>query len=140
MYKTKEIKIMSEKPYYIGLTVGSKYAAYAVTNDSYNLERFKGQDMWGTYKFSEAETSKDRTAARSARKNIKKEKKRIGLLRTYFYDEVMSVDKNFFIRQDNSTFFRKIKMQFLMAAEMFCLMMITTRIQIIINSFLQYII
>lgn len=100
---------MNKNPYYIGLTVGPKYAAYAVTNESYNLERFKGQDMWGIYKFSEAETSEARTAARSARKNIKKEKKRIGLLRTYFYNEVMSVDKNFFIRQDNSTFFPEDK-------------------------------
>ena len=89
---------MNKNPYYIGLTVGPKYAAYAVTNESYNLERFKGQDMWGIYKFSEAETSEARTAARSARKNIKKEKKRIGLLRTYFYDEIMKIDKNFLIK------------------------------------------
>ena len=55
---------MSKEPYYIGLTVGPEYAAYAVTNESYNLERFKGQDMWGIYKFKEAETSANRTAIR----------------------------------------------------------------------------
>lgn len=100
---------MVNKPYYIGLTVGPEYAAYAVTNESYNLERFKGQDMWGIYKFKEAETSTDRTAFRSSKKNIKKEKNRIGLLRTYFYDEIMKVDKNFFIRLDNSTFYPEDK-------------------------------
>ena len=66
---------MGNKPYYIGLTVGPEYTAYAVTNESYNLEKFKGQDMWGIYKFKEAETSADRTVFRSSRKNIKKEKK-----------------------------------------------------------------
>ena len=48
---------MVNKPYYIGLTVGPEYAAYAVTNESYNLEKFKGQDMWGIYRFKEPETS-----------------------------------------------------------------------------------
>lgn len=100
---------MVNKPYYIGLTVGPEYAAYAVTNESYNLEKFKGQDMWGIYKFKEAETSADRTVFRSSRKNIKKEKKRIGLLKAYFYDEIMKVDENFFIRQDNSTFYPEDK-------------------------------
>ena len=100
---------MANKPYYIGLTVGPEYAAYAVTNESYNLERFKGQDMWGIYKFKEAETSVDRTTFRSSRKNIKKEKKRIGLLRAYFHDEIMKIDENFFIRLDNSTFYPEDK-------------------------------
>lgn len=100
---------MVNKPYYIGLTVGPEYAAYAVTNESYNLEKFKGQDMWGIYKFKEAETSADRTVFRSSRKNIKKEKKRINLLKAYFYDEIMKVDKNFFIRLDNSSFFPEDK-------------------------------
>lgn len=68
---------MSKEPYYIGLTVGPEYAAYAVTNESYNLERFKGQDMWGIYKFKEAETSANRTAIRSARKNIKRKRKEL---------------------------------------------------------------
>lgn len=107
--KFKRGKYMSKEPYYIGLTVGPEYAAYAVTNESYNLERFKGQDMWGIYKFKEAETSANRTAIRSARKNIKKEKKRINLLKAYFYDEIMKVDKNFFIRLDNSFFFPEDK-------------------------------
>ena len=107
--KFKRGKYMSKEPYYIGLTVGPEYAAYAVTNESYNLERFKGQDMWGIYKFKEAKTSADRTAIRSARKNIIKGKKRINLLKTYFYDEIMKVDKNFFIRLDNSSFFPEDK-------------------------------
>lgn len=47
---------MKREPYYIGLEVGPTYAAYAVTNESYNLERFRGKDMWGIYKFDEAES------------------------------------------------------------------------------------
>lgn len=96
---------MKRKPYYIGLEVGPTYAAYAVTNESYNLERFKGKDMWGIYKFDEAENSQDRRNARSARKNIKKEKERIGLIRSYFHDEIEKADVNFFARLDNSTFY-----------------------------------
>lgn len=95
---------MKREPYYIGLEVGPTYAAYAVTNESYNLERFRGKDMWGIYKFDEAESSQDRKNARSARKNIKKEKERIGLIRSYFHDEIEKADVNFFARLDNSTF------------------------------------
>ena len=51
---------MKREPYYIGLEVGPTYAAYAVTNESYNLERFRGKDMWGIYKFDEAESSQEK--------------------------------------------------------------------------------
>ena len=47
----KSIRKESQEPYYIGLNVGPTYAAYAVTNTSYNLSRFKGKDMWGVYKY-----------------------------------------------------------------------------------------
>ena len=99
----------AQEPYYIGLNAGPTYAAYAVTNTSYNLSRFKGKDMWGVYKFDEAETAEERTQYRQGRTNKKKIKERIGLLRSYFADEVQKVDENFFVRLDNSFYYNEDK-------------------------------
>ena len=99
----------AQEPYYIGLNAGPAYAAYAVTNTSYNLSRFKGKDMWGVYKFDEAETAEERTQYRQGRTNKKKIKERIGLLRSYFADEVQKVDENFFVRLDNSFYYNEDK-------------------------------
>ena len=99
----------AQEPYYIGLNAGPAYAAYAVTNTSYNLSKFNGKDMWGVYKFDEAETAEERTQYRQGRVNKKKIKERIGLLRSYFADEVQKVDENFFVRLDNSFYYSEDK-------------------------------
>lgn len=103
----KSIRKESQEPYYIGLNVGPTYAAYAVTNTSYNLSRFKGKDMWGVYKYDEAETAEDRRRFRQGRNSNLKEKERIRLLRSYFFDEIQKVEKviklpKFFIVQVTS--------------------------------------
>lgn len=36
-----------EKEYYLGLDMGTNSVGWAVTDDAYNLIRFKGKDMWG---------------------------------------------------------------------------------------------
>ena len=36
-----------EKEYYLGLDMGTNSVGWAVTDDVYNLIRFKGKDMWG---------------------------------------------------------------------------------------------
>lgn len=99
----------AQEPYYIGLNAGPAYAAYAVTNTSYNLSKFNRKDMWGVYKFDEAETAEERTQYRQGRTNKKKIKERIGLLRSYFADEVQKVDENFFVRLDNSFYYSEDK-------------------------------
>ena len=99
----------AQEPYYIGLNAGPAYAAYAVTNTSYNLSKFNGKDMWGVYKFDEAETAEERTQYRQGRVNKKKIKERIGLLRSYFADEIQKVDENFFVRLDNSFYYSEDK-------------------------------
>lgn len=105
----KSIRKESQEPYYIGLNVGPTYAAYAVTNTSYNLSRFKGKDMWGVYKYDEAETAEDRRRFRQGRNSNLKEKERIRLLRSYFFDEIQKVDENFFVRLDNSFYYSEDK-------------------------------
>ena len=99
----------AQEPYYIGLNAGPTYAAYAVTNTSYNLSKFNGKDMWGVHKFDEAETAEERTQYRRGRINKKKIKDRIGLLRSYFDDEIQKVDENFFVRLDNSFYYSEDK-------------------------------
>ena len=48
-----------EKEYYLGLDMGTNSVGWAVTDDAYNLIRFKGKDMWGI-----RELSTNRTSAR----------------------------------------------------------------------------
>ena len=43
-----------EKEYYLGLDMGTNSVGWAVTDDAYNLIRFKGKDMWGIREFDEA--------------------------------------------------------------------------------------
>ena len=40
-----------EKEYYLGLDMGTNSVGWAVTDDAYNLIRFKGKDMWGIREF-----------------------------------------------------------------------------------------
>ena len=35
------------KKYYLGLDIGTNSVGWAVTDEEYNLCRFRGKDMWG---------------------------------------------------------------------------------------------
>lgn len=39
---------MQKKDYYLGLDVGTNSVGYAVTDEEYQLMRFKGEPMWGS--------------------------------------------------------------------------------------------
>ena len=38
---------MLEKPYYLGLDMGTNSVGWAVTDQQYNLLKAKGKDLWG---------------------------------------------------------------------------------------------
>ena len=40
--------------YYIGLDVGTESVGWAVTDNEYNVKKFKGNAMWGARLFDEA--------------------------------------------------------------------------------------
>ena len=49
---------MNEK-YYLGLDVGTNSVGYAVTDEKFNLRKYKGEPMWGTHVFEEGKQCSD---------------------------------------------------------------------------------
>ena len=54
--------------YYLGLDVGSASVGWAVSDENYNLCKFKGKDMWGIRLFETAKTAAERRSKRANRR------------------------------------------------------------------------
>lgn len=100
----KERVIMNTKEYFLGLDMGTNSIGWAVTDYEYNLLRAKGKDLWGIREFDEASHAVDRRNNRVARRRRQREVVRLGLVKSYFAEEIEKVDKNFFARIDNSKY------------------------------------
>ena len=90
------------KNYYLGLDIGTNSVGWAVTDDEYNLCKFKKKDMWGIRLFENGETAAERRLQRTARRRTDRRKQRIDLLQMLFADEMAKVDDTFFIRLNES--------------------------------------
>ena len=90
------------KKYYLGLDIGTNSVGWAVTDEEYNLCRFRGKDMWGIRLFEAANTAKERRLKRSSRRRLKRRKQRIKLLQEIFAEEISKIDESFFIRLNES--------------------------------------
>lgn len=90
------------KNYYLGLDIGTNSVGWAVTDDEYNLCKFKKKDMWGIRLFENGETAAERRLQRTARRRTDRRKQRIDLLQMLFADEIAKVDDTFFIRLNES--------------------------------------
>lgn len=95
---------MLEKPYYLGLDMGTNSVGWAVTDQQYNLLKAKGKDLWGIREFAEADTSVERRTHRISRRRRQREQARIGLLNDYFHDAIIAIDPSFFQRLENSKY------------------------------------
>jgi len=89
---------MTEKKYYIGLDIGTNSVGYAVTDEQYNLCKFKGKPMWGVTLFDEAQSAADRRKVRSARRRLDRRQQRVQLIIDLFAKEIAKVDEGFFKR------------------------------------------
>lgn len=94
----------NKNAYYVGLDMGTNSVGWAVTDPEYHLLRAKGKDMWGIREFDEAKTSAERRAARISRRNRAKSVARIGLMTSYFAEELQKVDPYFLMRLQNSKY------------------------------------
>lgn len=92
------------KDYYLGLDMGTASVGWAVTDENYNLLRAKGKDLWGIREFEEAEGGIARRQNRVSRRRRQREVARIGLLKSYFADEIEKVDPYFYQRLENSKY------------------------------------
>lgn len=95
---------MITKDYFIGLDIGTDSVGWAVTDTEYNLLRARGNDLWGSYLFSESQTAEERRKYRGARRRLARVRHRLMLLQTLFKEEIEKVDPLFFIRLNDSKF------------------------------------
>lgn len=97
----------NHRNYYLGLDIGTNSVGYAVTDEQYNLLKFRGESAWGTTIFDAVSSNADRRAFRTARRRLDRRQQRIHLLQELFAEEISKVDPKFFIRLQESSLYRE---------------------------------
>ena len=95
-------QLKNNRKIYVGLDIGTDSVGYAVTNQDYDLQKFHGQDAWGSVLFDQASLSDERRGFRSARRRLDRRQQRVILLQEIFAKEIAKVDPRFFIRLSES--------------------------------------
>ncbi len=90
------------KKIYLGLDIGTDSVGYAVTDEEYKLQKFHGQDAWGSLIFDAASLSDERRGFRSSRRRLDRRQQRVQLIAELFSPEIAKVDPRFFIRLSES--------------------------------------
>lgn len=88
--------------YLVGLDIGTNSVGWAVTDEQYNLCRFKNKSMWGIRLFESANTAEERRGKRAARRRLQRRGQRIALLQELFSEEMAKKDPTFFLRLNES--------------------------------------
>ena len=91
--------------YYIGLDMGTGALGCAVTDTQYRLIKVKGKDFWFVREYETAQPQLKRRNHRISKRKLQRHQVRIGLIRSYFADDVLKHDPLFYIRQDNSKYY-----------------------------------
>ncbi|MBZ9607277.1 type II CRISPR RNA-guided endonuclease Cas9 [Clostridium estertheticum] len=92
-----------KKKYDISLDVGTNSVGWAVTDNNYNLIRYKKQNMWGSRLFESGKTAEERRSFRSTRRRMARRKNRSALLKQIIGDVVLEEDPVFFIRMKEAS-------------------------------------
>ena len=105
---------MSNKPYSIGLDIGTNSVGWAVITDDYKVpskkmrvlgntnKHFIKKNLIGALLFDEGTTAEDRRLKRTARRRYTRRKNRLRYLQEIFSQEISKVDSSFFHRLDVS--------------------------------------
>ena len=95
--------------YYVGLDMGTGSLGGAVTDTQYHLLKVKGKDFLFVREYETAKSQLDRRTHRIAKRRLQRHKARIGLIRSYFAEDILKHDPLFYIRQDNSKYYQEDK-------------------------------
>lgn len=96
---------MKDQIYYLGLDIGTDSVGYAVTDETYQLRKFRGEPMWGVTTFEAANDAAERRAKRTARRSLDRRQQRVQLLEELFAPEICKNDAQFFVRRRESALF-----------------------------------
>jgi CRISPR-associated endonuclease Csn1 len=97
----------NQKKYYLGLDIGTDSIGYAVSNEQYELLKFKGEPMWGVHLFEEAKLNNERRGFRATRRRLDRRQQRVKLVQEIFATEIAKVDENFYRRIKESSLWRE---------------------------------
>lgn len=86
------------KDYFIGLDIGTDSVGWAVTDNAYNVLKFKGNAMWGIRLIEESQTAQERRLFRGSRRRVQRDKFRLSCLEEIFNEEISKLDPSFFHR------------------------------------------
>ena len=90
--------------YFLGLDIGTGSVGWAVTDETYNLQKANRKYLWGVRLFDTANTAADRRLNRAARRRHQRKLQRLRLLQEIFDKEVSKVDPDFFARLKESAY------------------------------------
>ena len=93
------------KNYFIGLDLGTDSIGWAVTDEGYNIPKFKGNAMWGIRLLDSGETAVERRIFRGTRRRTERNKFRQQCLEMLFNEEISKKDTAFFQRLKESSFY-----------------------------------
>lgn len=91
-----------EGNYYLGLDIGTNSVGYAVTDENYNVLKFRKKSMWGSRLFDDAVSAEARRTFRANRRRKGRRKWRIELLQEIFAEEICKIDPGFYQRLKDS--------------------------------------
>ena len=101
--------MIENNEYYIGIDLGTSSVGWAVTDQNYKILKCKNKNLWGTRLFEEGQTAQSRREKRSLRRRLKRRVHRIKLLQDIFKDEIAKVDNKFFLRLNESKYYKEDK-------------------------------
>ena len=93
---------MAEREYFLGLDIGTDSVGWAVTDEQYNLLKFRGEPAWGLTLFDAANPASDRRGFRVARRRLDRRQQRVSWLQELFAPVIAPIDPRFFLRQAES--------------------------------------
>lgn len=88
--------------YYIGLDMGTNSIGWAVTDESYHIQKLNGKALWGVRLFDKASTAANTRVNRIARRRIARQTWRLSLLQELLAPEISKVDPGFYLRLKES--------------------------------------
>ncbi len=99
----------SKKKYYLGLDIGTDSVGYAVTDESYQLLKHRGEPMWGSHVFEAASVAEERRTYRVARRRLDRRQQRVQWIRELLAPAIGPIDPDFYRRLDVSALCKEDK-------------------------------
>lgn len=96
-------RTFSEKPYFVGLDIGTDSVGYAVTEKNYRPRKWNGEPMLGVTLFDGAQNCDKRREYRTSRRRSDRRQARVDLIQSLLAPEIVKIDPGFFahIRESN---------------------------------------